>query len=364
MKLKEITDFLENLYPLQYQESYDNSGLIIGNKNSEVNKALICVDVTEEIIDEAIMTKSDLIISHHPIIFNSIKKINGNNLIERIIIKAIKNNISIYSAHTNLDNQKSGVNSILCKKLKLKNLNILSPKKDLLKKLICYCPNEYSKKLREALFDAGAGYIGNYDCCSFNADGTGTFRAGEDTNPFVGVKGELHYENETRIEMIFPFDKEGKIISTLINTHPYEEPAYDIYSLDNKYNNIGAGMIGELSKEYDETEFLKEVKKIINIKSIRHSKLLNKKIKKVAVCGGSGSFLINTAIAANADIFLTADIKYHDFALAENKIIIADIGHYESEKFVKELLFNVLNKKFSNFAFFISKINTNYVKYL
>lgn len=364
MELKKITDFLENLYPLQYQESYDNSGLIIGNKNAEVNNALICVDVTEAIIDEAIITKSNLIISHHPIIFKGIKKINGNNLIERIIIKAIKNNISIYSAHTNLDNQKSGVNSILCEKLGLKNTKILSPKKHLLKKIITYCPLEYAEKLREALFAAGAGHIGNYDFCSFNSDGKGSFRAGKNTNPFVGEKGKLHYENETKIEIIFPEDKQLSIISALKNHHPYEEPAYDIYSLDNIYNNIGAGMTGELSKEYEETEFLEEVKKIVDIKSIRHSKFLNKKIKKVAVCGGSGSSLINNAIAAEADILLTADIKYHDFALADNNIIIADIGHYESEKFVIELLFSVLNKNFPNFAFFISNVNTNYVKYL
>ena len=363
MIIKDITDFIENLAPVQLQETYDNAGLIIGDKNTEINQILVCLDVTENIVDEAIEKKCQLIISHHPLIFKGIKKINGNNSIEKIIIKAIKNNIAIYAVHTNLDNVINGVNSVLAEKLGLKNQRSLQPKKDIFRKLVFFCPVIHVDRVRKAIFEAGAGKIGNYDSCSFNTEGEGSFKAMENANPFVGEPGKLHFEKEIRIETIYPFYLESKIIEALLQSHPYEEVAYDIYKLENYFSQIGSGIIGEID-ETDELNFLSQIKRISNCKCIRHSDLLDKKIKKVAICGGSGSFLIKDAIAAKADIFISGDIKYHDFFEAENKILIADIGHYESEQFTKDLLYTFITKKFPNFAVLISENNTNPIHYL
>jgi dinuclear metal center YbgI/SA1388 family protein len=364
MKLNEITNALEEIAPLSLQESYDNAGLLIGDKFTDINKILISLDVTEEVIEEAINKGCNLIISHHPIIFSGLKRITGGTYVERIVAMAIKNDIALYAAHTNLDNIDGGVNSILCDKLGLKNKRILSPKKEMLRKLVTFCPVEYAERVRNALFAAGAGHIGNYDNCSYNVNGTGTFRGSEDTNPFVGEKGKLHFEEEVRIETVFPVYREQNIISALLNAHPYEEVAYDIYTLSNDFLLAGAGMVGEPETEVDEIDFLNKVKEITGVGCIRHTALTGKKIKKVAVCGGSGSFLIKDAIRSGADIFLTGDIKYHEFFDADGKIVIADIGHYESEQFAKDLIYSVLIKKFSNFAVLISEVNTNIVNYL
>jgi dinuclear metal center YbgI/SA1388 family protein len=363
MKIKELIAPLEELAPPFLQESYDNSGLLIGNPETDVKKVLISLDVTEEILHEAIVEKCQIIISHHPIIFKGLKRITGKNMVERIVTKAIKNDIAIYAIHTNLDNVKNGVNSILCEKLWIKNPQILSPKEGLLRKLVTFCPKENAAKVREAIFNAGAGHIGNYDNCSFNTEGSGSFRALEGSDPFVGEKGKLHFEEEIRIESIYPVHLENRILRAMMAAHPYEEVAYDIYPLLNAHGNVGAGMIGELEKEMDEKLFLQKIKDVAGTGCIRHSNLLGKKIKKVAVCGGSGSFLIPDAISANADIFVSGDIKYHEFFDADNKLVIADIGHYESEQFSKELIYSVLIKKFPTFAVLISKGHTNSVNY-
>ena len=364
MILKEITDYIELHAPLSLQESYDNAGLIIGDKYSETTGVLICIDITDEVLNEAIQKKCNLIISHHPLIFKGIKKLNGNNFTEKLIIKAIKNDIAIYAAHTNLDNIIKGVNSIIADKLGLKNIKILSPKNGLLKKLITFCPVKHLETVRTALFEAGAGSIGNYDSCSFNAVGKGTFRALENANPFVGELNQLHTEEEIKIETIFPSYLENKIIKALLASHPYEEVAYDIISLENDSFNIGAGVVGDLENEENTEDFLLKVKNSTNSSCIRHSKIIKNKIKKIALCGGSGSFLIKGAIASGADILITGDIKYHDFFEADDRIILADIGHYESEQFTKDLLSALLIKKFPNFAVFISDINTNPIFYI
>ncbi|MCF8296919.1 MAG: Nif3-like dinuclear metal center hexameric protein [Saprospiraceae bacterium] len=364
MKIKEIISCIENFAPLSFQEDYDNSGLIIGDKNAEISKALITLDITEKVIDEAIDGNFQLIISHHPIVFAGLKKITGKNFVERIVIKAIKNNIAIYSAHTNLDNFHKGVNAIICQKIGLKNCKILSPKSDLLRKLVTFCPIDKAEEVRRAIFEAGAGHIGNYDSCSFNTEGKGSFKANEDANPYVGEQNKLHFEKEERIETIYSINNEAKILNALLKSHPYEEVAYDIYPLKNKFNNVGAGMIGELEIAEDEKDFLKRVKEIVGVGCVKHSDFIGKKIIKVAVCGGSGSFLINNAISSGADIFLTGDLKYHQFFDADEKMIIADIGHFESEQFTKELLLSILNENFPKFAVQISKCNTNAVNYL
>ncbi len=364
MKIKDIINVLEDFAPLAYQESYDNAGLIIGNKNSETNGALLCIDVTEEIIDEAIKKDANLIVSHHPIVFSGLKKITGKNYIERIIIKAIKHDIAIYASHTNIDSVIGGVNSKICEKIGLKNCKILSPISNGLQKLVTFVPEDHADKVRTALFNAGAGNIGEYDSCSFNTKGEGSFRASDNANPFVGEIGKLHTEPEIRIETIFPKSIKSKIINSLLSNHPYEEVAYDIYPLENKYNKIGIGMIGELEISEDELPFLNRIKDIFNAKSIRYTNFLNKKIKKVAVCGGSGSYLLNNAITSNADIFITGDYKYHQFFDAEGKIIIADIGHYESEQFTKEIFYEILTKNLPKFAIYLSEINSNPINYL
>jgi dinuclear metal center YbgI/SA1388 family protein len=364
MKLSDIISTLEKFAPPQLQESYDNSGLLIGNTQTEIIKALVTVDVTEAVLKEAIEKKCNLIISHHPLIFKGIKSITGKNAEERIIEKAIKNDIAIYAIHTNLDNVDRGINAILCQKLGIKNTRILSPKKELLRKLVTFCPSDHAEKVRKAIFEAGAGQIGEYDSCSFNTPGTGSFRGSDATHPFVGEKGKLHYEDEIRIETIYPVYRETAVLKALFESHPYEEVAYDLYPLENVFDRVGAGMIGELETEADELEFLKSVKQTLGSGCVRHTKLPGKKIKKVAVCGGSGSFLIGDAIRAGADIFITGDIKYHDFFQAENRIIIADVGHYESEQFAKELIYHVLIEKFPNFAVLISEGGTNPINYL
>lgn len=364
MKLKEITDCLESFAPLAYQESYDNAGLICGNYEMDITSAIICLDSTEAVIDEAIEKGCNLVIAHHPIVFSGLKKFNGKNYVERVIIKAIQHNIAIYAAHTNLDNVHNGVNSKIAEKLGLINCSVLLPQKNLLKKLITFCPEDKAETVRLALFEAGAGNIGNYDECSFNSNGTGTFRAGEGTKPYVGAQDKQHKENEVKIETIYPVDIESKLLKALIKAHPYEEVAYDLISLSNSYSRVGAGIVGELPKEMPEMEFLKQLKKVMKADGIRYTELRNKKIKKVAICGGSGSFLLDDAIKSGADVFVSADFKYHQFFDAENRIVIADIGHYESEQFTIELFYEILKKKFNTFALHLSKINTNPIKYL
>ncbi len=362
-KLKKITGYLENIAPLRYQESYDNAGLIIGDVNSEITTVLVTLDVTEEVIDEAIAKNAQLIVAHHPIVFSGLKKITGKNFVERSLIKAIKNNIAIYAAHTNLDSVVGGVNSKICEKLQLTNCKILQPVGGELKKLTTFIPVEHANKVRKAVFNAGAGAIGNYDSCGFTAQGEGTFRGNELSQPFVGPKGEIHTEKEVRFETVFPAYLHGRVVQALLNSHPYEEVAYDIYPLENKFDRVGMGMIGTFTEPKTEKEFLLQLKKTFNTGIIKHTALQEKPVKKVAVCGGSGSFLLNQAIAADADFFVSGDFKYHQFFDAENKIVIADIGHFESEQFTKELFYELLTKKFPKFAVHLSEANTNPVFY-
>ncbi len=371
MIIQQVIDFLEELAPLHYAEDFDNVGLLVGNKNTEITSILVTHDTLEEVLDEAIEKKCNLIVSFHPIIFSGLKKINGNTYVERVVIKAIQNHIAIFSIHTALDNSWNGVNAIMCKKLGLINQKILIPKKETIKKLTTFVPKAEAENLRKALFNTGAGNIGNYAHCSFNLEGSGSFRPNEESNPTIGKKGETHYEAETQIGITFPAHLESQVLKALFENHSYEEVAYEVTTLENVNQKIGMGMIAELPEAMDELPFLKLVKTKMQCGVIKHSKLLGKKIKKVAVLGGSGSFAISAAKLAGADIFLTADLKYHDFYKAENQIIIADIGHYESEQYTKNELVDFLTKKITNFApalekgnIKISEVNTNPIKYL
>lgn len=363
MKIQDVIREVESLAPISLQESYDNAGLIVGNSQTPLKGILICLDCIEAVVEEAIEKKCNLILAHHPIVFSGIKRFNGDNYIQRVIIKAIKNDIAIYAAHTNLDNVIQGVNYAIAQRLNIQDTKILSAKKGLLKKMHTYVPNMHLPVVQDAIFKAGAGKIGEYDECSFTHEGKGSFKAGPNTKAFVGQKGQRHIEAETKLEFIYPAFKEGAIINALKNAHPYEEVAYDIFQLENKHEEIGSGMIGTLKEAMKEQDFLKLLKKEMNLEVIRHTQLLNRPIKKVAFCGGSGSFLLSKALGQKADIFITSDFKYHQFFDADNKIIIADIGHYESEQYTNDLFFNLLKKKFSNFALFITEINTNPIKY-
>ncbi|MFC6861727.1 Nif3-like dinuclear metal center hexameric protein [Zunongwangia atlantica] len=364
MIIQDIIKEIEEFAPLNYAEDFDNVGLLVGDKSAEVTGALITLDTLEATIDEAITKNCNLIVSFHPIIFSGLKKITGKNYVERVVLKAIKNDIAIYAIHTALDNQHKGVNDMICEKIGLVNRRILIPKKNSIKKLLTYVPKKDAEKVRKAIFDAGGGSIGNYDNCSFNVNGEGSFKGNEASNPVVGERGNIHFEEETQIGITFPAHVEGKVLNALFTSHPYEEVAYEITSLENTNQHLGMGMIGELEEPQNEKTFLKYIKSTFKTGCVRHSELLEKPIKKVAVLGGSGAFAIENAKKAGADIYITADLKYHDFYKAEKNIVLADIGHYESEQFTKNLLYSFLTKKFSNFALILAETNSNPIKYI
>jgi len=364
MKLTEITTYLESFAPLSFQESYDNSGLIIGDPDMTVKRALLALDVTEAIVEEAMAIDAQVIISHHPVIFFGVKRLTGKTTFERAVVKAIKNDIALYAMHTNIDNVMGGVNSKIAEKIGLENTRILSPVRNQLSKLVTFVPHDKASGVREAIFNAGAGAIGKYDMCSYNIPGEGSFRGGDDSNPYVGKKGVIHFEKEIRIETIFPKHLEKKIVKALLSAHPYEEAAYDLYPLDNAYGNVGSGLLGELNEPEEEKQFLERLKELFFVPMIKHTALLAKPIQKIALCGGSGSHLLQDAMHAGADAFVSADFKYHQYFDADNKILVVDIGHFESEQFTLEIFYDILTKKFPKFAVHFSDINTNPINYL
>ena len=364
MKIKEILSALEEMAPLAYAEDFDNVGLLVGDQESEATGVLVCHDALENIIDEAIAKKCNLVVCFHPILFSGLKKITGKNYVERAVIKAIKNDIAIYAVHTALDNHQEGVNKIFCDALGLINTKILIPKQNFIRKLVTYTIPENAEELRNALFDAGAGRIGNYENCSFNSKGIGTYMGNENSNPQVGERFEFVQGDEIKIEVTFEKHLENKILKALFKSHAYEEIAYEIYELQNKHQNIGLGMIGELKNPMKEKEFLLFAKEKMQADGIRHSNFIGKEVKKIAVLGGAGSFAIKNAIQAGADVFLTADLKYHQFYEAENQLLLADIGHFESERYTKNYIVEYLRKKILNFAVILSEENSNPVKYL
>lgn len=364
IKIKDVTHYLEQWAPLAYQESYDNAGLITGSSSEEVKGILVSLDCTEEVVEEAIQSGCNFIVAHHPILFKGLKKLTDSTYVERTIIKAIKNDIAIYAIHTNLDNIHTGVNRKISEKIGLKQLKIVLPKNDTLSKLVTYIPKQHAETVISALYAAGAGQIGQYKNCSFQLQGVGTFMPTDLADPFLGEPNEQTFVDEVRVEMIFPTPLKNNLLKELFQVHPYEEVAYFILPLLNENQEVGSGMIGDLETAMEPLEFLLSLKDSMNLKLIRHTKLPSKKIQKIAVCGGSGSFLLQNAIKAGADVLVTADFKYHEFFDADNKIIIADIGHYESEVYTKELLKDVLMKKFHSFAINFSKTDTNPTSYL
>ncbi len=371
MKIKQTLTILEEMAPLAYAEDFDNVGLLVGNQDQETTGVLVCHDALENVIDEAIAKNCNLVVCFHPILFSGLKKITGKNYVERSVIKAIQNDIAIYAVHTALDNHKNGVNKIFCDALGLTKTKVLVAKPNFIQKLVTYTVPENVEQVRNALFDAGAGKIGNYEDCSFNSQGIGTYMGNEDSNPEIGERFEFVEAPEIKIEVTFEKHLQSKILKALFSNHVYEEVAYEIYDLQNTHQNIGLGMIGELENPMSESDFMAFVKDKMQCGGIRHSAFLGRMVRKVAVLGGSGSFAIKNAIQAGADVFLTADLKYHNFYEAENQIVLADIGHFESERYTKNYIVDFLKEKITNFApnlskdrIVLSEENTNPVKYL
>ncbi len=364
MKIQEVIQILEENIPLQYAEDFDNVGLLVGNPDTDLKGILITHDTLEEVVAEAIAKKLNMIVSFHPIIFSGLKSLTGKNYVERVVMKAVKHDIAIYAMHTALDNQHFGVSGVLANRLGLQNQRVLLPQNKTLRQLVTYVPLAAAEKVRQALFEAGAGKIGNYAECSFNVKGIGTFKALDGANPFVGKIGQRHAEEEERISVVFPKHLQSTVIKNLIKAHPYESVAYELFELLNDNPDIGLGIIGELSEAVPEISYLKQLKKDLNLSCIRHSALRGKPIRKIAVLGGSGSFAIDAAKASGADLYITSDIKYHEFYKAEKQMVIADIGHFESEQYTKLFLFEQLTKKIRNFAVALSEINTNPINYL
>ena len=363
MKIQDITSLLEKLAPPSLQEDYDNAGLLTGSKDWECTGVLVCLDATDAVVQEAIEKNCNLIVAHHPIIFKGLKKINGKNYVEQAVIRAIKNDIALFAIHTNLDNVIGGVNGKIADKLGLTNRKVLLPKMQQLQKLAVFVPATHHAAVEEELFAAGAGNIGNYSECGFSVNGTGNFKPGEGSQPFSGTIGHRHTENEIKLEVLFPVWLKDRIIKAMLDAHPYEEVAFDIYALENRYDQVGSGMVGELASPVDEKLFLASLSEIFGIPCIRHTALRGRPVKKVAVCGGAGSFLTFAAKAAGADIYVSSDIKYHEFFDADGRLVIADIGHYESEQYTMDLLFDILSDKFTTFAVLKTGVITNPVQY-
>jgi dinuclear metal center YbgI/SA1388 family protein len=361
--IQEVTRLLEKIAPLRYQEIYDNAGLQTGNPQDEVRGVLVTLDCTEDVVEEAIERGCNLIVAHHPVIFKGLKSLTGRTYVERTIIKAIQHNIAIYASHTNLDNVQDGVNAKIADKLGLLNKKILVEKPQTLMQLVTFIPVEDTDKVLSALYNAGAGNIGEYSNCSFQVQGEGRFLPSTNANPTIGEAERNEKVIENRVEVIFPVYKQDQVISALRESHPYEEVAYYLYALENKNQEVGIGMIGELTEELSTEEFLEYLKEKMKLPGVRYTVSEKTKIKKVAVCGGSGSFLIKDAIRQGADAYVTGDVKYHEFFDSEKKLIIADIGHYESEVFTKEIFYDRISENFANFAVYLSEVNTNPIRY-
>ncbi len=363
-KIKDIAAALEMFAPLPLQDGFDNAGMQLGLTEAEVTGVLLCLDVTEKIIDEAVVSGCNLIVSHHPLIFSPLKKITGSTYVERCVIKALENRIAIYAAHTNIDNAPGGVNYRIAEKLGLQNLKILVPKENALLKLSVYVPVSAADAVRNALFTAGCGHIGNYDSCSYNVEGSGTFRAGEGAHPFCGSVGSLHTEKEVRIDTVMPAYIKNRVVKALLTAHPYEEPAYDIYPLQNNWESVGAGVIGELSGGADELELLKKIKKTFGTGCVRHTSLLGREVKKVALCGGAGGSFAGAALAAGADLYLTGEARYHDLFSYDGKMLVAVIGHYESERYTMEIFKEIIAAAHPEVIIKTTAHNTNPIQYL
>jgi len=363
MRIHDIIQELERWAPRSWQESYDNAGLITGDAAWDCTGVLCCLDATEAVIEEAIQRGCNLVVAHHPIVFGGIKRIDPQHYVGRALIRSIRHDVAIYAIHTNLDNLLEGVNGTMADRLGLLNRSVLMPKSQQLKKLNTYVPTAHVDAVANALFDAGAGHIGRYDQCSFRQAGEGSFRALEGASPHVGKLGVQHREPEWKLEVLYPATLESSVLAALRSAHPYEEVAYDLVALSNTHPSIGSGLIGELPEALPEEEFLDRIKSIFGVVSLRHTATNGRAIRRVALCGGAGSFLISNSLAQKADAFLTADLKYHEFFEADDRLLLVDLGHYESEQYTIDLLQSFLAEKFPTFAILKTGLITNPVRY-
>lgn len=361
-KLKEIVSIIEQFAPLRYQESYDNSGLLIGENDMEITSALLCLDIDESVIDEAINIGSNLIISHHPLVFSGLKRFTKNSYISRVLHKAIKNDIAIYSCHTNIDSVKNGVSYKIGERLGLKNMRPLSPLEDSLCKLVVFCPVQSVDIIREKMCEEG-GVIGDYENCSYVSYGEGSFMGNENTDPFIGTPMQVETTNEARVEVIINKSLVEKSLAEVRKVHPYQEVGYDIYPLKNIDYNVGLGIYGDLEQSVDAEQYIADVADILECKVIRYSDIIKREVKRVAICGGSGASFVGKAISTGADIYISADFKYHDFFLESNQITIADIGHFEGEKYTLDIFYDIISKKMPNFAIHYTKKGKNPINY-
>ncbi len=364
MKIQEVVEHLNGRFLPCYQEGWDNCGLLVGDAMQEITGTLVCLDVTMPVIEEAMEKGCNLIVSHHPLIYKGVMRLTPATETGRMLLQLAQQGICVYAAHTDLDKLSWGVSGELIQRLGVENYQVLEPVEGALKKLVTYCPTSHATKVREALWEAGAGEIGNYKHCSYQVHGEGTFCAGTSAHPYVGEIGQLHYEKESRIEVIYESRMEKKLVKKLLLAHPYEEPAFDLIALTNSYARIGLGAYGVLPQPMPTEQFLARVKETLHLPHLRCSALNNTTIEKVAVCGGSGASLIGKAKSIGADIYLCGDLKYHEFQQAEGSIILADIGHYESEQFAKEIIYREISEKFSNFATQISERDKGFICYV
>ncbi|WP_298951217.1 Nif3-like dinuclear metal center hexameric protein [uncultured Nonlabens sp.] len=362
MKIKDVISHLEQLAPRHYAEDFDNTGLLTGDKNTALSGILVTLDCLENVVDEAIEKNCNLIVSFHPIIFSGLKHLQPSDYVRSTVVKAIKNDIAIYATHTALDVTKGGVSYRMAQEMGLNNVKTLLPKSQLIKKMVTYIPSHSFEEVKEALFNAGAGSLGNYTECSFSVSGTGTFKGNEDSNPKIGEKLNRENVKEKMLSITFLPHLESAIKTALIHSHPYEEVSFEISTLENNYQNIGMGTIGELPESLSPEEFLQKTKTVFNTGVVRSSLSRKRNIKKVALLGGSGAFAIKNAIQSGADAYITADLKYHDFFHGQD-ILLCDVGHYESEQFTKNLLHEYLTEKFSSFAVLCAQARTNPVNY-
>lgn len=361
-RIQEIIDALERLAPPALQEEYDNSGLLVGEPGRSVETVLVSLDVTEEVVAEAQALGAGLIVSHHPVLFRPLKRLTGRNQVERTVMAALRANIALYAIHTNLDNVAHGVNAMMCRKLGLEGMSVLRPAGGALAKVVTFVPEARAESVRAAMFEAGGGHIGAYDQCSFNAVGEGTFRAGEGAQPHVGAVGSQHRESEVRVEMVVERWNVRRVVAAMRSVHPYEEVAHDVILLDNGHPTAGSGGVATFAQPVEWPDFVDRVKAAFGAPIVRHTAPPNRPIRTVALCGGTGSFLLPDAIRCGADVFLSSDFKYHEFFGTEGQITIADIGHAEAEGGISQWLVNQLadlKDGFPNFAVLLSEVRTN-----
>jgi dinuclear metal center YbgI/SA1388 family protein len=362
MKIKEVIQFLEQKFPLHWQEEFDNCGVQCGDRERNIKGIVVCFDMSEAVIDEAIAKGANMVISHHPIIYrNILRKIEPTDRVGKILCKALENKILLYSMHTNIDSGKEGGNVLFAQKLALSKLSVLAPKEDQFYKLVVFVPSENSVLLKDALFRSGCGNIGNYSHCSYSCDGIGSFKPLSGADPHIGKHNRMERVEEERIEMIFPRAKKRQIIEALYQHHPYEEPAFDILALENLNREVGLGRVGLLPKPLSAKEFIQYVKEKLNLDVVKFSGNQKAEISKVAVCGGGGSSHINDALAVGADAFVTGDLKYHDFFIPENKMLLVDIGHFEGEHFIREIIVSLLHENFNTFATHFTEVENQVI---